>query len=132
VKEKAPAPPTSGLGWRLVGIESCSTANHWARELSGHEVRLIPTQYVKPYVKRSKTDTADAEAICEAVARPNMRFVPIKSREAQAFSVLHRARSQLVAQRTALTNCLRAAFAEFGVVSPKGTSGTTALLKGAS
>ena len=83
-------------------MEACSSAHHWARELVqlGHTVRLIPPQYAKPYVKRNKTDAADAEAICEAVGRPNMRFVPIKTREQQAVLALHRVRALLVRQRT--------------------------------
>src|SRR6201985_2294194 len=82
----------------LVGIEACATAHHWARELStlGHEVRLIPPSYVKAYVKRGKTDAADAEAICEAVSRPSMRFVPLKSAEQQSALMLHRSRDLLV------------------------------------
>ena len=97
----------------LVGMEACSSAHHWARELVrlGHEVRLIPPQYVKPYVKRNKTDAADAEAICEAVGRPNMRFVPIKTREQQSILVLHRVRALLVRQRTAAVNALVASLA---------------------
>lgn len=107
----------------LVGMEACSSAHHWARELAqlGHTVRLIPPQYVKPYVKRNKTDAADAEAICEAVGRPNMRFVPIKTREQQAVLALHRVRSLLVRQRTATINALRGLLTEFGVVAGKGT-----------
>ncbi len=94
----------------LVGIEACSTAHHWARELIalGHEVRLMPPTYVKAYVKRGKNDAADAEAICEAVTRPSMRFVPIKSAEQQSVLVLHRARDLLIRQRTMLANSLRA------------------------
>ena len=107
----------------LVGMEACSSAHHWARELMqiGHTVKLIPPQYVKPYVKRNKTDAADAEAICEAVGRPNMRFVPIKTREQQAVLALHRARSLLVRQRTATINALRGLMTEFGVVAARGT-----------
>jgi len=103
-------------------MEACSSAHHWARELVrlGHIVRLIPPQYVKPYVKRNKTDAADAEAICEAVGRPNMRFVPIKSREQQAVLALHRVRSLLVRQRTATINAARGLLAEFGLVAAKG------------
>lgn len=106
----------------LVGIEACSSAHHWARELVqlGHTVRLIPPQYVKPYVKRNKTDAADAEAICEAVGRPNMRFVPIKTRDQQAVLALHRVRALLVRQRTATINALRGLLTEFGVVAGKG------------
>ena len=93
----------------LIGIEACATAHYWARELRslGHEVRLIPPQYVKPYVKRDKTDAADAEAIAEAVTRPSMRFVGIKSTDQQAVLVLHRSRDLLVRQRTMLSNALR-------------------------
>ena len=92
-----------------VRMEACSSAHHWARELSrfGHQVRLIPPQYVKPYVKRNKTDAADAEAICEAVGRPNMRFVPIKTVEQQAILALHRVRALLVRQRTSAVNAMR-------------------------
>ena len=106
----------------LVGIEACATAHYWARELeaTGHEVRLMPAQYVKAYVKRNKTDAADAEAICEAVRRPTMRFVPIKTAEQQAAVLLHRGRERLVRQRTTLVNALRAHLAEFGVVAPAG------------
>jgi transposase len=106
----------------LVGIEACATAHHWARELMalGHQVRLIPPSYVKAYLKRGKNDAADAEAICEAVARPNMRFVPVKSEEQQSVLVLHRARELLVRQRTMLVNGLRAHMAEFGIVVPQG------------
>lgn len=106
----------------LVGMEACSSAHHWARELVllGHTVRLIPPQYVKPYVKRNKTDAADAEAICEAVSRPSMRFVPIKTREQQAVLALHRTRSLLVRQRTATINAARGLLAEFGLIAAKG------------
>jgi transposase len=106
----------------VVGIEACSGAHHWARELSklGHEVKLLPPAYVKPYVKRGKSDALDAEAICEALSRPSMRFVPIKSMESQAVLVLHKVRDQLVKQRTALINVLRAHMAEFGLVAPQG------------
>jgi len=108
----------------VVGMEACSSAHHWARELTrlGHEVRLIPPQYVKPYVKRNKTDAADAEAICEAVGRPNMRFVPIKTEEQQAILALHRVRSLLVRQRTATINAIRGLLGEFGLVAAKGTA----------
>ena len=106
----------------LVGIEACSTSHHWARELIklGHEVRLMPPAYVKPYVKRGKTDAADAEAVCEAVARPTMRFVPVKSLEQQAALSMHRTRDLLVKQRTQLINMIRGLLAEFGVDIPKG------------
>jgi transposase len=106
----------------LVGIEACGTSHYWARELIrvGHEVRLMPPAYVKPYVKRGKTDAADAEAICEAVTRPTMRFVPVKSREQQATLSVHRARSLLVKQRTQLVNMMRGLLAEFGINIPEG------------
>lgn len=106
----------------LVGIEACGTSHHWARELTGlgHEVRLMPPVYVLPYVKRGKTDAGDAEAICEAVRRPTMRFVPIKSVEQQAALSLHRTRDLLVRQRTQLVNMIRGLLAEFGIDIPKG------------
>src|SRR6516164_2464282 len=106
----------------LVGIEACATAHHWRRELIalGHTVKLMPPAYVKAYVKRNKNDAADAEAICEAVTRPSMRFVPIKDAEQQSVLMLHRARSLLVRQRTMLVNALRAHLAEFGIVAPQG------------
>ena len=106
----------------LVGIEACSTAHHWAREIRalGHDVRLMPASYVKPYVKRGKTDAADAEAICEAVTRPSMRFVPIKTTEQQAVLMLHRTRDLLVRQRTMLVNALRGHMAELGIIAPQG------------
>lgn len=106
----------------LVGMEACATAHHWARELRalGHDVRLIPPQYAKAYVKRNKTDPADAAAICEAVTRPSMSFVPIKSREQQAELAVHGVRQLLMGQRTALINALRSHLAEFGLVAPKG------------
>ena len=106
----------------LVGIEACGTSHYWARELIrlGHEVRLMPPAYVKPYVKRGKTDAADAEAICEAVTRPTMRFVAVKSREQQAALSMHRARNLLVKQRTQLVNMMRGLLAEFGIDIPEG------------
>jgi transposase len=93
----------------LVGMEACATSHHWARELKmlGHDVRLMPPSYVKAYVKRNKNDAADAAAICEAVGRPSMRFVPIKSAEQQAALMLHRRRDLLIRQRTQLINALR-------------------------
>jgi transposase len=105
----------------IVGLEACATAHYWARGLGalGHEVRLMPAQYVKAYIKRHKNDAADAEAICEAVARPTMRFVPTKTAEQQAALLLHRGRERLVRQRTALVNALRAHLAEFGVIARK-------------
>ena len=106
----------------LIGIEACGTSHHWARELIslGHTVKLMPPAYVKAYVKRGKTDAADAEAICEAVTRPTMRFVPVKSREQQAALFLHRTRNLMVKQRTQLVNMLRAQLAEFGIDIPEG------------
>ena len=106
----------------LVGMEACATAHHWARELIalGHEVKLMPPAYVKAYVKRNKNDAADAEAICEAVTRPSMRFVPVKDVDQQAILMLHRARGLLVRQRTMQVNALRAHLAEFGVIAAQG------------
>lgn len=106
----------------LIGMEACCTSHHWARELIalGHEVRLMPPAYVKPYVKRGKNDAADAEAICEAVTRPTMRFVPVKSREQQAALSMHRTRDLLVRQRTQLVNMIRGQLAEFGIDIPQG------------
>lgn len=106
----------------LVGMEACGTSHYWARELIklGHEVRLMPPAYVKPYVKRGKTDAADAEAVCEAVRRPTMRFVPVKSPKQQAALSMHRARDLLVKQRTQLVNMIRGLLAEFGINIPKG------------
>jgi transposase len=106
----------------LVGLEACPSAHHWARALLqlGHEVRLMPPHYVKPYVKRGKNDAADAEAICEAVTRPSMRFVPIKGTEQQGVLMLHRARGLLVRQRTMLANALRGHLSEFGIVVAQG------------
>src|SRR5262245_41966795 len=106
----------------LVGLEACATAHYWARELAalGHEVRLMPAQYVKAYIRRNKNDAADAEAICEAVGRPTMRFVPVKTADQQATQLLHRGREQLVRQRTMLVNALRAHLAEFGMVAAQG------------
>jgi transposase len=106
----------------LVGMEACASAHHWARELTklGHSVRLIPPSYVKPFVRRGKNDAIDAEAICEAVGRPGMRFVPVKDREQQAVLMLHRTRALLVRQRTMIVNALRAHLAEFGIVAAKG------------
>jgi len=114
----------------LVGIEACATAHHWARELMklGHTVRLMPASYVKAYVKRSKNDAADAAAICEAVTRPSMRFVPVKTVEQQAALMLHRARDLLVRQRTQLINALRAHLAEIGLVAATGVDGIKALV----
>jgi len=106
----------------LVGIEACATAHHWGRQLIGlgHEVKLMPPHYVRPYVKRGKNDAADAEAICEAVTRPTMRFVAVKGREQQSVLMEHRTRELLVRQRTMLVNAIRAHMAEFGIVAPVG------------
>jgi transposase len=108
----------------LVAMEACASAHHWAREISkfGHEVRLIPPAYVKPFVKRQKNDMADAEAICEAAQRPTMRFVQPKTAEAQGAAVIFRARDLLVRQRTQLINALRGHLVEFGFVVRKGAS----------
>src|SRR2546429_8793267 len=114
----------------VVGLEACATAHYWARELGalGHEVRLMPAQYVKAYIKRNKHDAADAEAICEAVQRPTMRFVPVKTTEQQATALLHRGREQLVRQRTMLVNALRAHLAEFWMVAAQGLRNVAQLL----
>ena len=108
----------------LVALEACGGAHHWARELMhlGHEVRLIPPAYVKPFVKRQKNDAADAEAICEAALRPNMRFVAVKSEDQQASALVFRARDLLVRQRTQLINAIRGHLTEYGWVAPKGRS----------
>ena len=115
----------------LIGIEACASSHYWARELQavGHTVRLIPPAYVKPYVKRQKNDAADAEAICEAVTRPNMRFVPIKTVEQQGCLVLHRTRHLLIRQQTATINSIRAHLGEFGIVAPVGRRGVEQLLE---
>jgi transposase len=115
----------------LVGIEACASSHYWARELQplGHTVRLMPRAYVKPYVKRQKNDMADAEAICEAVTRANMRFVPIKTPEQQSGLVLHRTRHLLIRQQTAVINAIRAHLAEFGIVAPVGRKGVEELLR---
>jgi transposase len=112
-----------------IGVEACGTAHYWARELIalGHEVRLMPAAYVKPYVKRGKNDAADAEAICEAVTRPTMRFVPVKSAEAQSVLMVHRTRDLLVRQRTMLVNALRGHLAELGIVAAQGIAKVTQL-----
>src|SRR5436853_5377837 len=114
----------------LVGIEACATAHHWARGLMklGHDTRLMPPTYVKAYVKRSKNDAADAAAICEAVTRPSMRFVPIKSVEQQSALMLHRTRDLLIRQRTQLINAVRAHLAELGLVAAKGREGLQQLV----
>ena len=114
----------AGLPPCLVGLEACASAHYWARELQalGHEVRLIPPQYVKPFVKTNKNDAADAEAICEAVLRPTMRFAAVKSAEQQSVLMLHRARELLVRQRTMLINALRGHCGELGIVAAQGAS----------
>lgn len=115
----------------LVGIEACNTSHYWARQLIalGHDVRLMPAQYVKPYVKRSKNDAADAEAICEAVTRPTMLFVAVKTPEQQSVMMLHRVRLMLNRQRTQLSNSMRAHMSEFGVVASVGRTGLDRLLE---
>jgi transposase len=114
----------------LVGIEACASSHHWSRELQalGHTVRLMPPAYVKPYVKRQKNDATDAEAICEAVTRPNMRFVSTKTPEQQSCLTIHRTRHLLMRQQTSVTNAIRAHLAEFGIVAPVGRNGVEQLL----
>lgn len=114
----------------VIGIEACASSHHWSRELQafGHTVKLMPPAYVKPYVKRQKNDAADAEAICEAVQRPSMRFVPTKTREQQSGLMLHRTRHLLIRQQTAVINTIRAHLAEFGIVAAVGRNGVEALL----
>jgi transposase len=114
----------------LIGIEACASSHHWSRELTalGHTVRLMPAAYVKPYVKRQKNDAADAEAICEAVTRANMRFVATKTLEQQSCLVLHRTRHLFIRQQTAVVNAIRAHLAEFGIVAPVGRNGVEQLL----
>src|SRR5438552_9543636 len=115
----------------VVGIEACPSAHHWSRELRalGHTVRLMPPSYVKAYLKRSKNDANDAAAICEAVTRPSMRFVPTKSEQQQSGLMLHRSRQLLVRQRTMLSNAIRGHMAELGIISAKGRNGTAELLQ---
>ena len=115
----------------LVGMEACATAHYWAREIAalGHTVKLMPPAYVKPYVKRGKTDAADAEAICEAVTRPTMRFVAVKTIDQQAALMLHKTRDLLVRQRTMLVNGLRGHLGEFGIIAAKGPGGVTAVIE---
>src|SRR5881392_3372330 len=121
----APLPPC------LVGMEACATAHYWARELTklGHQVRLMPAKDVKAYVKRNKNNAADAEAICEAVRRPTMRFVQVKSAAQQSQLMLHRTRDLLMRQRTQVINALRAHMAELGIVAARGRDGIKELLK---
>ncbi len=116
----------------LVGMEACATSHHWAREIEalGYQVRLMPPRYVKPYVKRNKNDMADAEAICEAVTRPTMRFVEIKTPDQQSVLMLHRTRHLFVRQRTTLINALRAHLAEFGIVAGVGRNGLERFAEG--
>ena len=115
----------------LIAIESCGSSHYWARLLQsfGHEVKLIPPQYVKPYVKRGKNDAADAEALCEAVTRPSMRFVPVKSEERQAACMLMSVRERLVSVKTQLSNAFRSYAAEFGIVGAAGRQNVNALIK---
>jgi transposase len=115
----------------LVGIEACATSHHWSRQLQalGHRVRLMPPAYVKPYVKRQKNDVADAEAICEAVTRANMRFVETKTVEQQSCLMLHRTRHLFIREQTAVINVIRAHLAEFGIVAPVGRKGVEELLR---
>ena len=114
----------------LVGIEACASSHYWSRELPalGHTVRLMPPAYVKPYIKRQKNDAADAEAICEAVTRPSMRFVETKTPEQQSCLMLHRTRHLFIRQQTAVINAIRAHLAEFGIVAPVGRNGVEDLL----
>ena len=114
----------------LIGIEACASSHHWSRELQalGHKVRLMPPAYVRPYVKRQKNDAADAEAICEAVTRANMRFVQTKTPEQQSCLMLHRTRHLFIRQQTAVINAIRAHLAEFGIVAPVGRNGVEELL----
>src|SRR5215831_1007536 len=114
----------------LVGVEACASSHHWSRGLQGlgHTVRLMPPAYVKPYVKRQKNDATDAEAICEAVTRPNMRFVATKTADQQSCLMLHRTRHLFIRQQTAVINAIRAHLAELGIVAPVGRNGVEALL----
>jgi transposase len=130
LKRRYVVPFFEKLGRCLIGIEACASSHHWARQLQalGHTVRLMPPAYVKPYVKRQKNDATDAEAICEAVSRANMRFVPTKTPEQQGGLVLHRTRHLFIRQQTALINAIRAHCAEFGIVAPVGRRGVEELL----
>ncbi|MEE9481160.1 MAG: IS110 family transposase [Kiloniellales bacterium] len=121
----------AGLSPCLIGLEACASAHYWARELQalGHEVRLIPPQYVKPFVKTNKNDASDAEAICEALIRPTMRFAAVKSVEQQSVLMLHRARELLVRQRTMLINALRGHCGEFGIVVAQGAPKVAELIE---
>ena len=128
LKRAQVVPFFANLSVCLIGMEACGSAHHWARKLQtmGHTVRLMAPQFVKPYVKTNKNDAADAEAICEAVGRPNMRFVPIKNVEQQAVLALHRVRQGLVKARTAQGNQIRGLLAEFGIIIPQGISNIAA------
>jgi transposase len=128
LKRAQMAPFFANLSLCLIGMKACGSAHHWARKLQamGHTVRLMAPQFVKPYVKTNKNDAADAEAICEAVGRPNMRFVPIKNVEQQAVLALHRVRQGLVKARTAQGNQIRGLLAEFGIIIPQGISNIAA------
>ena len=121
----------SGLEPCLIGMEACATSHYWARELTkfGHTVKLMPPVYVKPYVKRGKNDATDAEAICEAVSRPNMRFVPVKSADPRTVLMLHRTRALLIRQQTMLANAFRAHLAELGIVVAQGIRHVRALIE---
>jgi len=114
-----------------MGIEACPSAHYWSRELQtlGHTVKLMPPSYVKAYLKRSKNDANDAAAICEAVTRPSMRFVPTKTQEQQTGLMLHRTRQLLVRQRTMLSNAIRGHMAELGIIAARGRNGTAELLQ---
>src|SRR5580693_883698 len=114
-----------------VGMEACGSAHHWARVIGrhGHQMRMMPPAYVKPYVKRNKNDGRDAEGICEAMTRPTMRFVPVKTLESQAVAVLHRTRRLLVRQRTMSANAFRSALTEFGIVAAQGLKGLRGLME---
>lgn len=115
----------------VVGMEACGSAHHWGRELRklGHDIRLMPAAYVKPYVKRGKTDAADAEAICEAVRRPTMRFVEVKSEDQQAVLAIHRTRDLVVRQRTQVVNMIRSILREFGHILPTGIEAVSAFAR---
>ena len=121
----------AGLPAAVVGMEACAGAHHWARVIGkyGHEVRLMPPAYVKPYVKRNKNDGRDAEGTCEAAGRPTMRFVAVKSVEQQAVLIVHSTRTLLVRQRTMAANALRAALSEFGIVAAQGVNGLRTLIE---
>ena len=122
LKREQMAPFFANLVPCLIGMEACGSAHFWAHKLQrlGHTVKLMAPQFVKPYVKSNKNDAADAEAICEAVSRPNMRFVPIKNSEQQAVLALHRARQGFVKARTAQANQIRGLLAEHGIIIPQG------------